>query len=218
MQALSDWSIYPLDNRWLQIFLELCFLALWLILACNFFLLSFATGLTCLPALFSIHCIKICLELSTFYAVLLFLLLLFSPRPSCQVQELLVRYNTMPAFWWAQLKGDMVCKYSSWILKTYEIARPLYWLTERNFPFKWTTECQWCLEELKCRLTTTPVLAYPDYSRPFILDTDVSDFGIGAVLAQCDDDGHEPESTEPGNLPIVTALGTAGNSWWHPLS
>ena len=76
-------------------------------------------------------------------------------------------------------------------MKTYEIARPLYWLTERNFPFKWTTECQWCLEELKCRLTTTPVLAYSDYSRPFILDTDVSDFGIGAVLAQCDDDGHE---------------------------
>ena len=45
--------------------------------------------------------------------------------------------------------------------------------------------------ELKCRLTTTSVLAYPDYSRPFILDTDVSDFGIRAVLAQNDDDGHE---------------------------
>ena len=45
------------------------------------------------------------------------------------------------------------------------------------------------MEELKDRLTTTPVLAYPDYSRPFILDTDASDFGIGAVLAQHDDDG-----------------------------
>ena len=72
-----------------------------------------------------------------------------------------------------------------------EIAKPLYRLTERNFSFKWTTECQQCLEELKDRLTTTPVLAYPDYSRPFILDTDASDFGIGAVLAQHDDDGHE---------------------------
>ena len=71
-----------------------------------------------------------------------------------------------------------------------EIAKPLYQLTERNFPFKWTAECQRCLEELKCRLTTTPVLAYPDYSRRFILDTDASDFAIGAVLAQ-HDDGHE---------------------------
>ena len=71
-----------------------------------------------------------------------------------------------------------------------KIAKPLYRLTEQNFPFKWTTEYQQCLEELKDRLTTTPVLAYPDYSRPFILDTDASDFGIGAVLAQ-HDDGHE---------------------------
>ena len=73
----------------------------------------------------------------------------------------------------------------------WQIAKLLYQLTERNFPFKWTTECQQCLEELKDRLTTTPVLAYPDYSRPFILDTDANDFGIGAVLAQHDDDGHE---------------------------
>lgn len=64
-------------------------------------------------------------------------------------------------------------------------------MTEQNFPFNWTAECQWYLEELKCRLTTTPVLAYPDYSRPFILDTDAIDFGIGAVLTQRDDDGHE---------------------------
>ena len=67
------------------------------------------------------------------------------------------------------------------------------WLAEQSFPFKWTTECQQCLEELKCigLPCTTSVLAYPDYSRPFILDTDATDFGIGAVLAQRDDHGDE---------------------------
>ena len=64
-------------------------------------------------------------------------------------------------------------------------------LTERNCLFKWTPECQQSFDELKAKLTTAPVLAYPDYSKPFILDTDASDFGIGVVLLQKDNDGHE---------------------------
>ena len=32
--------------------------------------------------------------------------------------------------------------YRQFIRDFAEIAKPLYWLTERNFPFKWTTECQ----------------------------------------------------------------------------
>ena len=71
------------------------------------------------------------------------------------------------------------------------MAKPLHRLTERNAHFKWTVECQRAFEDLRGRLTTTPVLAYPDYTKPFILDTDVSDFGIGAVLAQHDEDGQE---------------------------
>jgi hypothetical protein len=72
-----------------------------------------------------------------------------------------------------------------------QIAKPLHRLTERNCPFKWTPECQQSFDKLKAKLTTAPVLAYPDYSRPFILDTDASDFGIGAVLSQKDDEGRE---------------------------
>ena len=71
------------------------------------------------------------------------------------------------------------------------MAKPLHRLTERNAHFKWTVECQRAFEDLRGRLTTTPVLAYPDYTKPFILDTDASDFGIGAVLAQRDEDGQE---------------------------
>ena len=49
--------------------------------------------------------------------------------------------------------------------------------------FEWTIGCQNAFDELRKRLVSSPVLAYPDYERRFILDTDASDVGIGAVLS-----------------------------------
>lgn len=65
-----------------------------------------------------------------------------------------------------------------------EIARPLHRLTEKGRKFKWDGECQRAFLQLKTALVTTPVLAYPDPHKAFILDTDASDVGIGAVLSQ----------------------------------
>ena len=74
--------------------------------------------------------------------------------------------------------------YRRFIRKFAEIARPLHRLTEKGRPFKWTMECDTAFAELKLRLCSTPVLTYPDFSLPFILDTDASQHGIGAVLSQ----------------------------------
>ncbi|KAL8603295.1 hypothetical protein ACOMHN_017408 [Nucella lapillus] len=52
----------------------------------------------------------------------------------------------------------------------------------------WTLECQQAFEGLWQALTTAPVLAYADYSQAFILETDASLKGLGAVLSQ-DQDG-----------------------------
>lgn len=52
------------------------------------------------------------------------------------------------------------------------------------------------LEELRLRLSTAPVLAYPDYTRPFILYTDASHKGMGFVLSQKKD---IPPTNSTGN-------------------
>ena len=65
-----------------------------------------------------------------------------------------------------------------------QIASPLHRLTEKKAPFHWTKECDQSFCELKRRLVSAPILAYPQFDQQFILDTDASDFGIGAVLSQ----------------------------------
>ena len=57
-------------------------------------------------------------------------------------------------------------------------------------PFEWTTNHLESFNKLKDALTSAPVLAYPTYSKPFILETDTSLKGLGAVLTQEDDEGN----------------------------
>ena len=55
--------------------------------------------------------------------------------------------------------------------------------------FKWTAECEVAFKEIKKRLVSAPVLRPPDLDRPFILWTDASERGFGAVLEQELEDG-----------------------------
>ena len=78
-----------------------------------------------------------------------------------------------------------LCSYYRRYIKNFaEIARPLHKASETNSPFKWTTEAEQAFEDLKARLLTTPILAFPTMEDPFILYTDASQLAMGAVLAQ----------------------------------
>ena len=64
------------------------------------------------------------------------------------------------------------------------IANPLFVLTRKDVPFQWTTECQESFDNLKDILTSATILAFPDFKEDFLLETDASGTGLGAVLSQ----------------------------------
>ena len=71
------------------------------------------------------------------------------------------------------------------------VARPLHELTQKRVAFAWSDKAQSAFDTLKSRLLSAPILQYPNPARNFILDTDASDFAMGAVLSQLDDQGSE---------------------------
>ncbi|XP_075737410.1 uncharacterized protein LOC119162224 [Rhipicephalus microplus] len=66
------------------------------------------------------------------------------------------------------------------------LTSPLSDLTRKGLPntVKWGPDQESAFVQLKKCLTTTPILKLPDFERPFVLRTDASDRGIGAVLLQ----------------------------------
>ncbi|KAL0154049.1 hypothetical protein M9458_050649 [Cirrhinus mrigala] len=55
---------------------------------------------------------------------------------------------------------------------------------QSSFEQHWNHTCEKSFSDLKERLIQAPVLGYADFTRPFILETDASNLGLGAVLSQ----------------------------------
>lgn len=64
------------------------------------------------------------------------------------------------------------------------ITRDLTTLLKKDVSYKWGTKEQQAFELVKSKLLEAPVLALPDFSQQFVVETDASDTGIGAVLTQ----------------------------------
>lgn len=84
----------------------------------------------------------------------------------------------------------LVSWYRRFIKNFASIAAPISNLLQgrkKGQPIVWTPEADEAFDEIKKSLTSAPVLASPDFSKPFVIQCDASDYGVGAILYQeCD--------------------------------
>lgn len=78
----------------------------------------------------------------------------------------------------------LVSYYRRFVPNCSSLMKPLLNLLRKIVRFVWNIFCDDAFESLKRSLTTSPILAFPNRYDQFILDTDASDFGTGAVLSQ----------------------------------
>jgi hypothetical protein len=71
------------------------------------------------------------------------------------------------------------------------ITQPLRRLLRKDVPWEWGSEQDLAFRRLKECTSSSPVVRAPDWSRPFILQTDYSAVALAAILTQQDDEGRE---------------------------
>ena len=75
-----------------------------------------------------------------------------------------------------------------------KITRPMTKLLEKDVPFVFDDDCLNAFNLLKKELINAPIMISPDWSLPFELMCDASDFALGAVLGQREDKHFRPIS------------------------
>ena len=85
----------------------------------------------------------------------------------------------------------LVTYYARFVESLSTLAAPMRRLLKKDVPWSWGPKQEQSFNEIKLALTRAPVLAFPDFEKPFELHTDASNEGIGATLVQKDEQGNE---------------------------
>ena len=86
----------------------------------------------------------------------------------------------------------LVGHYRRFVRSFAHLAHPLYDVLGdkvKRGPVTLTPKAQEAVQLLKEKILSTPILVFPDFDKPFLLETDASEEGLGVVLSQKQDDG-----------------------------
>jgi hypothetical protein len=81
--------------------------------------------------------------------------------------------------------------YRRFIMNFALIAEPLHRLLKKDQKFIWQEDQQRAFETLKEKLVNPPIMVFPNFTKPFWIQTDASGFSIGSILAQKDENQAE---------------------------
>lgn len=70
-----------------------------------------------------------------------------------------------------------------------KIVKPITSLFKKGTPFIWSRECEEMFERLKAQFCSLPILHHYDFAKTVVVETDASDFALGAILSQYDEYG-----------------------------
>ena len=85
----------------------------------------------------------------------------------------------------------MFSYYRQYIPNLSTLAAPLFELMKKNARFDFNHKCRVAFQLLKDEVASDRIMAYPNPERPYILDTDCSGVGMGAVLSQVNESDEE---------------------------
>jgi hypothetical protein len=72
--------------------------------------------------------------------------------------------------------------YSKYVRDLAQLAAPLNALKKKNVKYKWSDHCEKSFQAIKDAISSDTLLHFPDYSHPFYVQTDASDYGLGACI------------------------------------
>jgi len=104
----------------------------------------------------------------------------------------------------------MVSYYRVFIRDCATAAAPLYRLCKKDVPYSWDSPQQKAFTRLKRLLSSTPILARPAQKGTFVVATDASDVGLGAVLSQ-----RQPTSDQERVIEFASRSLTTAESKWQ---
>ena len=109
-------------------------------------------------------------------------------RPNARITEVILNFQRPDDIGAMRRFLGLASYYRRFIPGFAKNVNPLHGFTTKNAPFNWMLKCETAFTTLKSKLITPPVLAYPNFEKDFTLETDASILGLGAVLAQLQED------------------------------